>query len=145
MKYVLLAALVALFVMPLAGCPALGIGQRAVDDAVLFEPAELAWPQVAEDVVRGIDAVFADGELTPEQAGDITAKIVAMAAALAAHDRHATREVAWTQLRFWADRGVDAMLEAGEIGPGVAGKHTQHLDEFGRLYLRLTALTPRTR
>lgn len=103
----------------------------------LFPSAELAWPAVEEDVARGIADGADDGDLSPEAVLMLTSQSDKLGGALKARDSGALREVSWTTLEFWANRGIGDKLDDGEIGPGVAQSLHEQLFNFSTTITRL--------
>ena len=109
-------------------------GTRARDD--VLEPAMRgAWSGISEEVERGAVDARTTGAI--DDAGLSRARTQARAIGTALGDTAIARpqvQVAlapWKlQLRPLADRGINAQVAAGEIGPGVAGSKRERLSQF---------------
>lgn len=114
---------------------------EVVDDLVIFEPAQLAWSDIRDDLDRG----FADGEnegtLDADAAAGLRAARDNLEAAIRDKDRDALRMVPWHTLKPWAERGIDAQLSAEIVGPGVAESFHEHLRNFDLTMQRLRGTT----
>lgn len=119
----------------LTGCPSLA---RKADDTALFEPAQLIWPSVEEDLERGIADGYEDGDLSGPARDSLLAEAAAMLPALTEKDREAMRLIPWENLlEPWVDRGIDDRFGDGEIGPGVAVSLREQRSQFGKLIIKI--------
>ncbi len=137
-----LCAFLALCVMtPLTSC----VSARA-DRVALFDPAQLAWPAVADDYNRGILDGTDNGRLDQLTAELLWSYGEDMHTALESGNRAALRLVPWPTMAPWASDGIDAKLEAGAagepggIGPGVAKSLREQLANFTVTITRLRGL-----
>tara|TARA_R110000822_G_scaffold120633_3_gene254145 strand:- start:7463 stop:7882 length:420 start_codon:yes stop_codon:yes gene_type:complete len=121
----------------LVACPSLG---PKVDDLALFEPAQVTWSAVENDLLRGIEDGVSEGDLMPAAADNLRASADGMELALREKDRDALRLSPWSELEPWADRGIDDKLADGEIGPGVASSLREQLANFTNIVNKLRGL-----
>jgi hypothetical protein len=106
------------------------IGART-KQAAEFPPAELAWPGVRGDYVRGLADGMADGELAQADVDNLSMLGVQLGSAIDARDLNALRLVPWSKaMRPWADRGIADKLEDGEVGPTVAAELAERVVLF---------------
>lgn len=106
------------------------VGPDVVEGAQ-FPAAQLAWPGVEGDYLRGIADGTSEGDLTMQAADELRAECDTMRAALLAKDPDALRLVPWsTIMRPWADRGIADKLGDGEVGPTVAEELTERVSNF---------------
>lgn len=120
-----------------SGCALFG---PTVDELALFEPAQLAWPDVWGDLEEGYTDGEAAGDLTAEAAGVLRAASVDMGKALNAKSVDDLRAVPWNTMEPWAYRGIDARLAREEIGPGVADSFRVNVGQFSRAVHRLVGV-----
>jgi hypothetical protein len=111
-----------------------------VDDLALFKPAQLTWPAVENDLLRGIEDGVEDGDLTVAGAETLHIHGDSMEAALRDKDRDALRLVPWGTLEPWADRGIVDKEADGEIGSGVAASLREQLANFTTVITKLQGL-----
>lgn len=128
----LLVALACALAFSFASC----VGPK-VDGIALFEPAQLAWPEIRADLEAGLAYGVNEGELTVPAAEALRDEAAKLEAALATTNRNTLRLVPWPTLRPWASRGIDAQLARAEIGPGVAESFQESLRNFDELMGRL--------
>lgn len=115
------------------------IGSRA-KAATLFPAAELAWPAVQEDFLRGVADGVEDGELVESAAAQLRSNGDSLGAALTARDVTALRGVPWPSMAPWAQRGVEDKLQDGEIGPGVRLSLLEQLANFSTAITNLQGI-----
>lgn len=121
-----LALVVSLLLLPFTSC----IGAKATKEAQ-FPAAELAWPGVKSDFLRGVDVVAAKGELGDAEAGNLRAEADHLGAALSERDLNALRLVPWSKaMRPLADRGIADQLAHSEVGPTVAAELSERVVNF---------------
>lgn len=138
MKTQFILAVAVLFAcLPLQSCPSIG---TKVDALALFEPAQLAWPEVKSDIEAGYVAGEASGELRAGAAVTMRAESERLETALKEKDRAGIRVVPWPAMYLWAVRGIDAQLDRGEIGPGVADTFREHDANFDLIMQRLRGI-----
>ena len=111
---------------------------KRVIHPTMFPALDFAWVQVREDVLRGIEDGRATEELHAFEAAQLSSNVTHLGAALAARDLPAMRQAPWETLRPWGKRGIEAQLEAGEIGPGVALSLHEQLYNFSETWRRIT-------
>ncbi len=114
MKRIAALAVALLTVSLFASC----IGSRS-KSATLFPAAELSWPAVQEDYLRGVADGVEDGELVEPAAASLRSSGDKLGAALTARDVSTLRTISWPSMAPWAQRGIEDKLQDGEIGPGV--------------------------
>ncbi len=112
-----------------------------VERIALFEPAQLAWPDVKSDLEAGYADGMSEGALVFSAATALRAESVKLEDALRTKSRDDLRLVPWPTMKPWAERGIAAQLNAGEIGPGVAQTFTEHLSNFNDIMNRLRGTT----
>lgn len=140
-----LIAPLALVAVLLASC----IGTRARNDALL--PAvRMAWPEVRVDFDRGVADGLADGDLTEMGAITLRSEADRLDLALTSGDRVMLINTLYdSEVRPWASRGIQAALDAGDIGPNGAMLLTERLANFSAAILvlqeRATSLLPTPR
>jgi len=103
----------------------------------LFDPAQLAWPNVRDDIEVGIVDGLADGDIGGVDAVVIRDRSSRFQGALRSKDRDALRLIHWSTLKPWAERGINAQLESETIGPGVAESFREHLRNFDEIIEKL--------
>lgn len=127
-------------------CAALRVAPSCVtshtDPHALFPPLELAWPAVQEDVHIGISDAVTDGELTEVAAVMLRTEGAKLGDAIHAKSVYGVRAVPWSTLVPYGERGIDAKLEAGEVGPGVADSLREQLVNFTEAVDRLKGSAP---
>ncbi len=106
-------------------------------DAALFEPARITWPGVKEDLHRGVFNGVGANEIASSAANLLLMRGDEMEAALDDGDRITLRLVQWSSLVPWVSKGIDAKLEAEEIGPGVAASLREQLVNFNQAIAKL--------
>lgn len=109
---------------------------------VLFPPTAAAWPDVAEEVERGLADGLSDGDLTIGAAAIHREQSKRLGAALEARDLASVRAIAWGILMPWAQRGIEDEIEDQEIGPGVADSLREELAQFNDAVTRLQETSP---
>lgn len=137
-----LIAPLALVAVLLASC----IGTRARNDA-LMPAVRMAWPEVRVDFDRGVADGLADGDLTEMAAISLRSEADMLTDALEAGDRFKLYNVLYTtEIQPWASRGIQAALDAGDLGPNGAMLLTERLSNFSAAILvlqeRATSLLP---
>ncbi len=113
-----------------------------VEGIALFEPAQLTWPAVENDLHRGLEDAAEDGDLTEAAADSLRSEGAKLERALAEQSREGVRKVAWLSMEPFADRGIDDKLGDGEIGPGVAQSLREQLRNFTATITRLQEIEP---
>jgi len=132
---------IAASVLVLSFCSSACAGSSA-KTASQFPAAELAWPGVEGDFLRGLDDGIADGELATDDAARLRVLGDQLEAALDGHDSAGLRLIPWSGImRPWADRGIDDKVADLEIGPTVAESlhdrvvhFTATIDSLQRIY-----------
>jgi hypothetical protein len=124
-------AVLGLAIYLLSSC-ALFKGDHA-EDNILAPAIAMAWPAVMEDLDRGIADGEEDGDLMPTGAAGLRGQRDALTAAIDAKDKAAVAAVPFKAALYpWCERGIQARLDAGEIGPGVQASLTEQLVQFDR-------------
>lgn len=108
-----------------------------VEKVALFEPAQLAWPEVETDYLRGIDDGVSEGDLVATAADALRAEAPKMETALEEKNTDKLRLVPWTTMKPWVSRGIDDALADGELGPTSAESARVHLQKFDDIVSRL--------
>ena len=132
-------ALIACLMLLVGGSCLTGCAGPAARDNVGLPALPLTEPGVADDIAIGI------GTLPEPDRPVATAKLETFRSALASGDRSVVREEAWprwAELRGYADAGIAARVESGEIGPGVAKSLTERLDRFGEVLAKTAGPDP---
>lgn len=104
-----------------SGCAGLNARQK-----VLLPTMQVVWPNVRVTAERGVEA------LPPEGRTEALATLDLFGAALTAGTEEGIAHVhpSWIQISAWADNGIDARVEAKEIGPGVALSLKERVRQF---------------
>ncbi len=107
-------------------------GPHQVSDnfSALLKPALFAWPAVEVDVLRGIDWMVEQKDLSHAEGTAEHAMVDALGVALLAEDRNAIAAAPWFDMEGYAHTGIEDKLNAGEIGPGVAASLREQIDNF---------------
>lgn len=121
----LLACLASLTLLALASCA----GVRARDDALL-PIAKNVYENVRSDISRGIADAVEDGDL--DAAGAAAARALAdrLGSILDSGDRSRLVGFPWPDLESLAVRGVQDMIDDGEVSEGVATVLLQRIVNF---------------
>jgi len=135
-------ALLLLLVVSLAAFAPACVAPRT-EGIALFQPAQLAWPDVKSDLEAGYADGVSEGTLTTSAADALRAESPKMEAALEERSADKLRLVPWRTMHPWAERGIDAKLSRGEIGPNVAESFREHLRNFDAIMERLRGVTTR--
>ncbi len=110
-----------------AGC--IGCAGTAARDEVLLPTLAATYAGVRGDVSWGVSG-------QPEEAA-VEAEAEALGQALDSGDRDAAKAIGFLQLRPWAEAGVSARVEAGEISAGVGGSLLERIRQFAAAMARL--------
>lgn len=107
------------------------VGQKHKDD-VLFPSIALAWPGVQDDLELGIET----GPLSAEEKAALSSRVEALDGAIDQRSVKGTR-AGWLgvtgeslPLRPWAERGIQARIDSGEVTSGVASSLTERVERF---------------
>ena len=125
-------AICAILAISLQSC----LGSK-VDDLALFEPAQLAWPEIEKDYFRGLEDGVSEGDIVLVSADAMRAEAPRMRDALMAKSRDQLRLVPWPTMKPWAQRGIDDALADGDVGPGVADSLREQLQNFDVTVIKL--------
>lgn len=115
---------VAALLAVLALCSACASAGGAAREQALVPALAQAWPAVRDNLARG----------AVEQGVDASGAIAQWESAFAVSDQDALvmlRDQTWADVRALAVLGVDARMQAGEIGPGVAASFLERINRFG--------------
>lgn len=96
---------------------------------VLLPATRLAWDGISPDIDRGLTAAVAGGTLTQAQADSFLAQKSTFIDALHSEEPPAL-QILWLPLKPWAEAGIEARMEAGEIGPRVALSLQERVTNF---------------
>lgn len=111
-------------------------------ETTLFTPAQMAWPDVEVDYLRGVDDGVSEGDLVMPAADRLRTEATRMRSALKDKNINALRMVPWPTMAPWAQRGIDDALADGELGPTVAESARLHLENFNSVIARLRSTGP---
>lgn len=137
MKYILALAFALALTLTLDSCLT-----PKVDQLALFEPAQLAWSSVAQDVEFGLVDGLEHGDLEPTGADSLRVWLIDVGLAIKTKNRDDLRMSSWPLLKPWATRGIQAQADAGSIGPGVADSFREHLSNFDQIMTKLRGSIP---
>ena len=118
----------------LAGCAGLDARRE-----ILIPVAAEVYAFVYDNVRDGVDSAVADGSLPKVAATAIMAEADALRAALVAGDTEEILAVDWDPLQAWAVKGVQRLVDKGEISPGVAASLVLRIHNFRDLLIQLAA------
>lgn len=101
---------------------------------VLMPAMSRAYTTVIE---KHVDRGIAEAELDATAAQSLQDLQAGLIAALDSGDRHEVDGSAWATLRPFALAGIDARVQAGEIGPGVADSIRETVTQFDQRMVQL--------
>jgi hypothetical protein len=117
----ILVALATGAIISLSGCAG-----PAARDEVLMPLARGVWPRIQADIERGLE----DSDLSPEDRAVTSILITDLTDILERGDRSALMAFPWMTLEPWAVAGVQARVDAGELGENGASLHYQRIVNF---------------
>ena len=128
----LLAILASVSALALASCA--GVKAR---DNVLLPIANIVYENVRTDIDRGIADAVEDGDLTASAAASATALADSLGSILDSGDRAQLAGFPWLTLEAYAVRGVQDMIDDGEVSEGVATVLLQRIVNFREVLAEL--------
>lgn len=111
---------------------ATGCAGKVARDEILMPALKLAAAGMSEDCYRGVSDALADGDLDQAEADQLLTRAAGLWFAIADGDREgiAERLAVWDELRPFAERGIQDMIDDVEIGPAGAASRIERLNNF---------------
>lgn len=105
------------------------VSKKAVPQA-LFPAAQLTWPDVEKDYLRGLQDGLEDGVLEAASKAQYELDGARLGVALKERDVFGVKTVPWGTMAPWVERGIQDQIQDQDISIGVAESLREQLKNF---------------